>query len=62
LSCALEVERTLSGLGTVASIEVDADTSLAVIVPASGQHISVTDLNAALGASPYRVTALHVKG
>jgi len=49
-------------LGTVASIEVDADTSLAVIVPASGRQISVADLNAALGTSPYRVTALHVKG
>ncbi len=46
----------------VASIEVDADTSLAVIVPASGRGISAADLNAALRASPYRVTGLHVKG
>jgi hypothetical protein len=41
---------------------VDADTSLAVIVPLAGQQISVADLNAALGSSPYRVTGLHVKG
>jgi len=46
----------------VASIKVDADTSLAVIVPLAGHPISAADLNAVLGSSPYRVTALHAKG
>jgi hypothetical protein len=44
----------------VASIEVDADTSLAVITPASGS-LSVEELNTALGTSPYRVTGLALK-
>lgn len=32
-----------------------------MIVPASGHPLSVGELNAALGGSPYRVTALHIK-
>jgi hypothetical protein len=45
----------------VASIEVDPAVSRAVIVPVLGCHPSVVELNAALGRSPYRVTALRAK-
>jgi hypothetical protein len=45
----------------VASIRVDAETNLAVIMASAGRRLSVQELNAALDLSPYRVTGLDLK-